>query len=93
MNCQCEGFNFFGMPDIDFSLSVDQYTTNYAYTMGPAEFEMVPKVDTNLRASKCDLGLFNLDAITTDEGEDTNEFAIGQNFIRSYNMTMKFVNR
>ena len=29
--CQCEGYNFYGMPDIEFSLSVDQYKTTYAY--------------------------------------------------------------
>ena len=54
---------------------------------------MVPRVDDNIRAAKCDLGLFNLDALFAGENEDTNEFAIGQNFIRSYNLTMKFVER
>ena len=54
---------------------------------------MVPKVNPDLREAKCDLGLFNLDALFDGENLDTNEFAIGQNFIRSYNMTMKFVNR
>ena len=59
-NCQCEGFDFYGMPNIDFSLSVDQYKTGYAYKLTPGEYEMVPKVDANLRAAKCDLGLWNL---------------------------------
>ena len=55
---------------------------------------MVPKVDDDVRQARCDLGLFNLDALFEDEENvDTNEFAIGQNFIRSYNMTLKFVNR
>lgn len=55
---------------------------------------MIPRVDDNIRAAKCDLGLFNLDALFVGEkDEDTNEFAIGQNFIRSYNLTMKFVER
>ena len=34
-NCQCEGLNFFGMPDIEFLLSVDQYNTNYVYKLSP----------------------------------------------------------
>ena len=54
---------------------------------------MVPRVDDSIRAAKCDLGLFNLDSLFSGENEDTNEFAIGQNFIRSYNLTMKFVER
>ena len=81
------------MPEIEFVLSVDQYRTDYAYIMSPSEFEMVPTIDNNLRTAKCDLGLFNLDALFDDENVDTNEFAIGQNFIRSYNMTLKYVNR
>ena len=54
---------------------------------------MVPKVDSNTRTAKCDLGLFNLEALFENENVDTNEFAIGQNFIRTYNMTLKYVNR
>ena len=91
--CQCEGLDFYGMPEIEFMLSVDQYSTDYTYLLKPVEFEMVPKIDTDLRTAKCDLGLFNLDALFDDENVDTNEFAIGQNFIRSYNMTLKYVNR
>mgnify|MGYP000259307548 CR=1 FL=1 len=66
------------MPDISFSLSVDQYKTSYAYELNPVEYMMTPKVDNNVRAAMCDLGLFNLDAIETDEtDDDTNEFALG----------------
>ena len=54
---------------------------------------MVPRVDDSIRQAKCDLGLFNLDALYSGEDEDTNEFAIGQNFIRQYNLTMKLVER
>lgn len=66
------------MPDISFSLSVDQYKTAYAYELDPNEYEMSPKVDDNLRVAMCDLGLFNLDALETGEtDDDTNEFALG----------------
>ena len=44
----------------------------------PSEFEMVPRVDINIRSSKCDLGLWNLDATEGDEeSDDTNGFAVG----------------
>ena len=33
--CQCEGLNFYGMPDIEFLLSLDHYSTNYAYVLTP----------------------------------------------------------
>ena len=45
-NCQCDGFNYEGMPAIDFLLGVDQYETKYSYRMNPIDFEMIPKVDT-----------------------------------------------
>ena len=59
-NCQCDGLNYYGMPNIDYSLMVDQYETDYSYTMAPIQFEMAPKIDTSLRVSKCALGLWNL---------------------------------
>lgn len=63
--------------------------------MNPSQFEMTPKVDVNLRVAMCNLGLFNLQDIniSQSENDDTTEFALGQNFIRTYNMTMKFVER
>ena len=45
-NCQCDGYDYYGMPAIDFLLSVDQYETKYSYRMNPIDFEMIPKVDT-----------------------------------------------
>jgi len=48
------------MPDIEFSLNVDQYKTAYGYPFTPNEFENVPKVDVNIRNAKCALGLWNL---------------------------------
>ncbi len=49
------------MPTIDFLLTVDTYETKFAYSLSPEEFEMLPKINTNLRESKCNLGLWNLD--------------------------------
>ena len=57
---------------------------------------MLPRVSPELRSTTCDLGLFNL-ANTNKDGDasnsDTNEFAVGQNFIRKYGLTMKYVVR
>ena len=33
MNCECDGQNFYGMPEVSFALTVDQYETDYSYTM------------------------------------------------------------
>jgi len=52
----------------------------------------LPKVDPSLRVSKCNLGLWNLDEVLkTSQESDVKQFAVGQNFIRSYNMTMRFI--
>ena len=41
----CDGFRFYGMPEIDFVLTVDQYETGYSYKLSPSEYEMSAKVD------------------------------------------------
>ena len=72
-NCQCDGNQFFGMPDIDFSLNVDQYQTKFYYDLEPNEYEMTPKIDKELRTAKCALGLWNLvdrDGESSDEVKD-----------------------
>lgn len=62
--------------------------------MEPEQFEMLPKVDTKLRTAECALGLWNLQNTKDSASQyDINEFAVGQNFIRTYNMTLKFVKR
>ena len=33
--CQCDGDLYYGMPDIAFSLNVDQYETKFAYRLSP----------------------------------------------------------
>ena len=47
------------MPEIEFALTVDQYETDYYYTLPPVQFEMRPQVDVNSRVAMCDLGLWN----------------------------------
>ena len=82
------------MPAIDFLLSVDQYETKYSYRMDPLDYEMIPKVDEATREAECDLGLWNLqDVVSSEENVDTNTFAVGQNFIKKYGITMQFVER
>jgi len=52
---------------------------------------MIPRVSQTSRTSSCDLGLFNLNSMFgTSNNTDGDEFAIGQNFIRSYNATYKY---
>jgi len=57
--CACEGNNYYGMPDIDFALYIDEYRTGAAYSLQPADFEMYPKVSTESE-SYCQLGLWSL---------------------------------
>lgn len=59
-NCQCNGNDYYGMPNIQFELQLGQYETQYAYQLMPYEFEMIPKVDENIRSTMCYLGLWNL---------------------------------
>lgn len=60
INCECLGNQYYGMPDIDFILSVDQYKTGYSYNMEPSEYEMSPKISDGLRGETCNLGLWNV---------------------------------
>ena len=94
-NCQCSGLNYFGMPEIGFGLQVDQYTTKYSYLLQPHMYMTMPKVDPSLRVPKCALGLWNLknhqDVDLSTIGSDIDQFAVGQNFIREYNMTFKYI--
>ena len=48
------------MPEIDFSLNVDQYETKFSYSLKANEYELAPKVDAELHTAKCALGLWNL---------------------------------
>ena len=59
-NCQCNGDLYYGMPNIEYSLQLGEYETTYAYMMGPENFEMLPRVDVNIRGTMCNLGLWNL---------------------------------
>ena len=60
IGCECDGSIYYGMPEIDFILSVDQYKTGYSYTLGPAEYEMTPRIVDELRGEMCNLGLWNV---------------------------------
>jgi len=77
------------MPDIEFLLYVDEYSTGSAYSLEPADFEMFPKVST-YRESFCQLGLWSLFDTFPSQADlpQANSFAIGQNFIRKYNMAI-----
>ena len=59
-NCQCDGKDYFGMPDVEFGIQIDQYETKYVYLMPPSAYMTLPKVDPNLRVAKCSLGFWNL---------------------------------
>ena len=59
----------------------------------------MPKIDRVSRNTRCNLGLWNLNEKLKlglgfkefDFGNDVHEFALGQNFIRQYNMTLKYI--
>jgi len=79
-NCQCNGNDYNGMPDIEFSLQLGEYETDYSYQMKPNEFEMLPKVDESIRNTMCNLGLWNLEnknKVSSSVNRDSNEFAVG----------------
>ena len=42
--CQCDGDNYFGMPEIDFLLAYNGYPVNYAYELHPEFYELFPSV-------------------------------------------------
>ena len=78
-NCQCNGNNYYGMPNIEFSLQLGQYDTQYSYMLEPYQFEMLPKVDQNIRSTMCNLGLWNLQETESKhfiQDRDENEFAV-----------------
>ena len=58
---------------------------------------MLPKVDSSIRGTMCNLGLWNLQESNLENAQavdgDTNEFAIGQNFIRQFGLTIRFQER
>ena len=65
------------MPTVEFLLSVDNYETNFAYQLEPKDFEMLPKIDLDLRTSRCALGLWNLNENRDETSNDVDEFAVG----------------
>ena len=69
------------------------YDTGYSYALTPEEYEFLPTV-TNGKQQVCTLGLWNIDVEQNSMGNSQyNQFAIGQNFIRKYNMTIRFTER
>lgn len=62
--------------------------------MDPKDFEMAPKIEKSTRVQKCNLGLWNLED-NEEEKKDysSNTFAVGQNFIKKYGLTIMFVER
>ena len=43
-DCYCDGTNFYGMPNIDFGLYLDEYATRWEYRFKPSEFELFPEI-------------------------------------------------
>ena len=58
--CECEGSNYFGMPSLQFMLTVDKYDVAYSYNLEAENFELFPKVNTAMRLPQCSLTLWNL---------------------------------
>ena len=47
-DCMCDGTDFYGMPCLSFRLFVDEYNTDMFYVLTPEDFEMFPKVGTDV---------------------------------------------
>lgn len=45
--------------------------------MDPSDYEMSPKVMASTRASRCNLGLWNLENTLETKEESSNTFAVG----------------
>ena len=58
-------------------MKVDQYETKYKYRLSASDYELMPKIDSTLRDSKCSLGLWNLEDAIGEQSARTNEFALG----------------
>ena len=58
-SCQCEGTNYYGMPEISLDLVINGYPVNYAYKMSPADYELFPSVNYANRVPQCALSIWN----------------------------------
>ena len=77
--CGCNGAHFLGMPDVQFDLGTNGYSTNNYYLMTPSHFELYPKIDRFLQESYCNLGFWTLYITFPDQTNKRvmNEFALG----------------
>lgn len=55
------------MPDLQMLLKVNGYTTPNNYVLPASEYELFPKINQQLRVSRCDLGLWSIETNTDDE--------------------------
>ena len=70
-SCQCASANTYGMPELEMTLKVDGYTTPNNYVLPASEYELFPKINQQLRVSRCDLGLWSIVTDTDGEGSAT----------------------
>ena len=90
------------MPNLEFALTANSYSTGLFYNMIPSHYEFFPKVAVDVQESFCNLGLWDLfNQFPELEKSDpslgnilrNNEFALGQNFIRDNGMLLNWVTR
>jgi hypothetical protein len=102
--CECNGFNFYGMPSLQFiytnaytGVTEDDYMQ---FSFEPYEYLLFPLIDSDLRVTHCDNSIWN---IATQDFEFSNpnreslvnDFsqyadAFGQVFMRKYGMYITY---
>ena len=67
------------MPEINFLLYIDEYATDAAYSLEPADFEMYPKISIGMENAFCELGLWSLFETFPEQADipEASSFAIG----------------
>ena len=67
------------MPDLSFSLYVDEYSTFRSYELHPMDYEMFPKVNEKLEIAFCELGVWSMYRIFPEQKNlpQANSFALG----------------
>ena len=97
--CQCSGFNFYGMPSLQFLYTVVGNTTRKQFDFSADEYLMFPHVDEQYRTTYCDNSIWNLAAELEiknrtpgyfEEKFSNDTLGLGQVFMRKYGMFITY---
>ena len=59
--CQCSGFNFYGMPSLQFLYTVGGAPNRKQFDFSADEYLMFPHIDAQYRTTYCDNSIWNLE--------------------------------